>query len=36
MAIEHKSLNLFGVQFHPESILSEYGDIIIKNFLEKN
>ncbi len=36
MAIKHKINNLFGVQFHPESILSEYGDIIIKNFLKKN
>jgi len=34
MAIEHNKYSLFGVQFHPESILSEYGDIIIKNFME--
>jgi anthranilate synthase component 2 len=33
MAIAHKSLPIFGVQFHPESIASEYGKIMIKNFL---
>ncbi len=36
MAIEHKRYNLLGVQFHPESILSEYGNIIIRNFFKKN
>jgi anthranilate synthase component 2 len=33
MAFEHKNLELCGVQFHPESILSENGHQIIKNFL---
>jgi anthranilate synthase/aminodeoxychorismate synthase-like glutamine amidotransferase len=33
MALEHMSLPRFGVQFHPESFLSEKGEIIIKNFL---
>lgn len=33
MAIQHKELPLFGVQFHPESILSEYGLQLLKNFL---
>lgn len=33
MAIEHKKFKIFGVQFHPESIASEYGHEIIKNFL---
>ena len=32
MAIEHKEHKIFGVQFHPESILSEFGHQIIKNF----
>ena len=35
MAVEHKKLKIFGVQFHPESIASEYGHEIIKNFLKK-
>ncbi len=33
MAIEHVERPLWGVQFHPESILSEYGDRLIENFL---
>jgi anthranilate synthase/aminodeoxychorismate synthase-like glutamine amidotransferase len=33
MAIEHKVLNVFGVQFHPESLLTQYGHEILKNFL---
>ncbi len=34
MAIEHVELPLFGVQFHPESILTEYGYQILANFLQ--
>ena len=34
MGLQHKSLNVHGVQFHPESIASEYGHAILKNFLE--
>jgi len=34
MAIHHRQLPVYGVQFHPESILSEYGDFIIKNWLD--
>ena len=30
----HNKYNLFGVQFHPESIFSEQGNKIIANFLE--
>ncbi|UKN02084.1 aminodeoxychorismate/anthranilate synthase component II [Paracrocinitomix mangrovi] len=33
MAIEHKSLPICGVQFHPESILTENGKEIIANFI---
>ncbi len=33
MAIRHKSLPYFGVQFHPESYFSEYGLKILSNFL---
>lgn len=33
MAVRHRSLPLFGVQFHPESILSEHGAALIANFL---
>ncbi len=33
MAIKHKSNNIYGLQFHPESILTKDGEIILKNFL---
>ena len=33
MALEHKSKNIYGIQFHPESFFTEYGKIIIKNFV---
>ena len=33
MGIRHKTLDLEGVQFHPESILSEHGHDMLKNFL---
>jgi para-aminobenzoate synthetase component II len=33
MATEHRKLPIFGVQFHPESILTEYGYEILVNFL---
>jgi len=34
MAIAHKTLDVKGVQFHPESILSEHGKEIVSNWLE--
>lgn len=33
MGLRHKELAIQGVQFHPESILSEYGHALFKNFL---
>ena len=35
MGLRHRSLPLEGVQFHPESILSEHGHAMLKNFLER-
>ena len=32
MAIEHEKFPLYGVQFHPEAILTEFGHEIIENF----
>lgn len=33
MALQHKKYDVHGVQFHPESILTPDGEVIIKNFL---
>jgi len=33
MGVQHKTLPIQGVQFHPESILSQYGHDLFKNFL---
>ncbi|MGV3593436.1 MAG: anthranilate synthase component II [Gammaproteobacteria bacterium] len=34
MGVKHRTLPLEGVQFHPESILTEYGHQLLKNFLD--
>ncbi len=34
MALRHKLLKIEGVQFHPESILTEHGKLMLANFLE--
>ena len=36
MAIEHKELPVYGVQFHPESILTHHGKDILNNWLSNN
>ena len=33
MGLQHQSLPIHGVQFHPESIASEHGHALLKNFL---
>ncbi len=33
MAVRHREWPLFGVQFHPESVLSEDGSLLLSNFL---
>ncbi len=34
MGVRHKTLNVEGVQFHPESILTQHGHDLLKNFLD--
>jgi anthranilate synthase component 2 len=34
MGVRHRSLPIQGVQFHPESILTEHGHAMLKNFLQ--
>ena len=35
MGVRHKTLDIEGVQFHPESILTEFGHELLKNFLDR-
>ncbi|MEK9953413.1 MAG: aminodeoxychorismate/anthranilate synthase component II [Curvibacter sp.] len=35
MGVKHRTLAVEGVQFHPESILTEHGHAMLKNFLEQ-
>lgn len=34
MALEHDTLPIYGVQFHPEAILTQYGHELLRNFIE--
>ncbi|MFQ8706945.1 MAG: anthranilate synthase component II [Thomasclavelia sp.] len=36
MAVKHRNYPVYGLQFHPESILTDEGEIMIKNFLGVN
>jgi anthranilate synthase component 2 len=35
MGVRHKTLDIEGVQFHPESILTEHGHDMLRNFLQR-
>ena len=35
MALKHKNYDIHGIQFHPESVLTPEGKIIVKNFIER-
>ena len=34
MALEHRTLPIYGIQFHPESFATPHGKQILKNFLQ--
>ena len=34
MAVKHRAYDVYGLQFHPESVLTPNGNIMMKNFLE--
>ncbi|MFA6456826.1 MAG: aminodeoxychorismate/anthranilate synthase component II [Bacteroidota bacterium] len=36
MGVQHTKYPVFGVQFHPESIATQHGKILLRNFIEKN
>ena len=36
MGVRHKELAIEGVQFHPESILTEFGHHLLQNFIKQN
>ena len=36
MGVRHKTLSVEGVQFHPESILSEHGHDLLRNFINQH
>jgi anthranilate synthase component II len=33
MALQHRSLDVSGVQFHPESVMTEHGETLLRNFI---
>jgi len=35
MGVRHRTLQMEGVQFHPESVLTPEGDILMSNFMKQ-
>ena len=33
MAVEHRKFSIYGLQFHPESIITDYGKMMVQNFI---
>lgn len=36
MAVQHKDYSVYGVQFHPESIMTPDGKQMLRNFIKEN
>jgi anthranilate synthase component 2 len=36
MAVKHRDYDIYGLQFHPESVLTPEGKLIVQNFLNIN
>ena len=36
MAVQHKDYPIYGVQFHPESVMTPNGKTMLENFLKEN
>ncbi len=35
MAVQHRKYKIYGVQFHPESIMTPYGKLMLNNFIKE-